>query len=119
MIRDTIKKHQDFITDGTMPSARSAFFLVRVKPTKFPGDARYGVVATKRIFRHAVDRNRAKRLLRDWIAAYETLLDPEKDYIFVARPDILKAQREVGRFAMYKALRFLLKHDWNGDNVAE
>ncbi len=119
MKRNTIKDHKDFIFADTDPSARSSFFIIRAKPAKFPGDARYGLVATKRKFRHAVDRNRAKRLLRDWIAHYEMLMRPEFDYVFIARPDILGASRMDGRWAMYKALRFMMKHDWYNETQAQ
>ncbi|MBR1380340.1 MAG: ribonuclease P protein component [Alphaproteobacteria bacterium] len=118
MKRNTIKKHDDFKMTDANPSARSLFFTVRAKPTLFPGDARYGVVAIKRIFRLAIRRNRAKRLLRDWIAPFESMLSPGMDYVFIARPEILTASRDEGRWAMYKALRYILKHDWGTGNAA-
>ena len=109
MIRDTIKKHEDFAADDNDPTARCAYFLVRKKPAKIENDARYGLIVTKKTFKHAVDRNRAKRLLRDWIYFNEKMLQPDSDYVFVARRDILGASREEGRVAMKKALHFLKK----------
>jgi ribonuclease P protein component len=109
MIRDTIKKHEDFAADDNDPTARCAYFLVRKKPAKIENDARYGLIVTKKTFKHAVDRNRAKRLLRDWICFNEKMLQPDSDYVFVARRDILGASREEGRVAMKKALHFLKK----------
>ncbi len=91
------------------PVAKSNFFLARAKPAKFPDDPRYGLVVTKKMFKHAVDRNRAKRLLRDWIAHNEKLLRPEWDYIFIVRRGILDATRTEGRVAMKKALRYMGK----------
>lgn len=109
MKRDTIKKHEDFLMSPDDMTARCAFFLVRAKPTLFPGDARYGLVATKKTFKPAVQRNRAKRLLRDWIAYHENMLMPEYDYVFIARAAILDATRTDGRTAMRKALHYLTR----------
>ena len=111
IMRDTIKKHSDFAMDDTDQLARSAGFLIRARPTIFPNDARYGLIVTKRTFRHAVDRNRAKRLLRAWLHHCERALDPTKDYVFIARPTILTWTRNDGIGAMKKALRYLQKTD--------
>ena len=62
MKRDTIKNHNDFLAGPNDPTARCAYFLVRKKPAKYPDDARYGMIVTKKTFKHAVDRNRAKRM---------------------------------------------------------
>jgi len=106
-MRNTIKNHNDFLTADNDPTARSAFFLVRAKPAKFPDDPRYGLTATKKTFKFAVDRNRAKRKLRDWIRFNESLLLAQYDYVFIARRAILNASRTDGRVAMKKALRYM------------
>lgn len=106
-MRDTIKNHNDFLMTETDPIARCAFCLIRAKNAKFPDDARYGLVATKKTFRHAVDRNRAKRLLRDWVRHNQKLMRPDMDYVFIARRAILGATRTEGRVAIKKALRYL------------
>lgn len=111
MIRDTIKNHADFAARENDPTARCAFFLVRAKPAKFENDARYGLIVTKKTFKHAVDRNRAKRLLRDWIAHNEKMMRPDWDYVFIARRDIQQADRLAGRVAMKKALNYLRKQN--------
>ena len=100
MIRDTIKKHDDFIAGENDQTARCAYFLIRAKITKWPDAPRYGLIVTKKTFKHAVDRNRAKRMLRD-----------DWDYVFVARRDILGATRTDGRVAMKKALNYLRKQN--------
>ncbi len=107
MIRDTIKNHKDFAAGENDPTGRCAYFLIRAKPTNFPGDARYGLIVTKKSFRHAVTRNRAKRLLRDWIAFNEKLMCPDMDYVFIARRAIVDATRDNGREAMRKALAYI------------
>lgn len=112
-MRNTIKKHADFLMQENDLTARSAFFLIRAKKAKFPDDARYGLIVTKKTFKHAVDRNRAKRLLRDWIAFNEKFLRDDLDYVFIARRAILETDRESGRTAMKKALYFLRKQEIN------
>ena len=112
-MRDTIKKHEDFIAKDNDPVAKSAYFLVRAKYAKIPDDARYGLIVTKKTFKHATDRNRAKRLLRDWIRFNEKLLRPEWDYVFIARSAILDTDRTTGREAMRKALAYLAKQELN------
>ncbi len=103
-MRNTIKSHADFHTTDADPSARAAFFFVRAKSARFPENPRIGFMATKHTFKLAVERNRAKRLLRDWVRFHESLLTPEFDYIFIARHAILDATRPAGREAMGKAL---------------
>lgn len=107
VMRNTIKNHNDFLMDDNDPSARCAFFMIRAKPAKFADDPRYGLTVTKRTFKLAVDRNRAKRKLRDWIRFNHSLLVPGYDYVFIARHAILDAPRTDGRTAMKKALRYM------------
>ena len=113
-MRDTIKKHEDFARTPDDLSGMSAFFIARAKPAKYPDDARYGLVVTKKTFKHAVDRNRAKRLLRDWIAYNEKYMLANMDYVFIARHKILDATRNDGRDAMRKALHWISKSYKNG-----
>lgn len=108
-MRDTIKKHTDFLMVETDPMARSAYFVVRAKKARFPDNPRVGFTASKHTFRFAVQRNRAKRLMRDWVRFYSDLLAPEFDYVFIARPPILEATRDSGRDAMSKALKHILR----------
>lgn len=108
-MRNTIKKHIDFIqTDGDL-SISNRFFLVRVKKAKIPDDPRYGLIVTKKTFKHAVDRNRAKRMIRDWLRFNEQCLEDDLDYIFIIRHAILGASREEGRAEMKKALKYIKK----------
>jgi ribonuclease P protein component len=109
-MRDTIKNHKDFLMTDDNPTARSAYFFVRMKPAVIPDNARYGVVATKKTFKLAVHRNRAKRLLRDWVRFSEKYLRNDMDYVFIARRAILEATREDGRGAMVRALAYLKKN---------
>ena len=108
-MRDTIKSHSDFHTTDADPVARASFFFVRAKPARFPDNPRIGFMATKHTFKLAVERNRAKRLLRDWVHFHRRLLAPEFDYIFIARHMILGATRPAGRVAMEKALGHIMR----------
>ena len=76
LVDNITKKHSDFLMTDENPVARSAFFYVRIKPCVIPDNPRYGLVATKKTFKFATQRNRAKRLLRDWIRFNETQLRP-------------------------------------------
>ena len=109
-MRDTIKKHSDFLMTDENPTAKSAFFYIRMKPCVIADTPRYGVVATKKTFKLAVHRNRAKRLLRDWVRTNEKYMRPDMDYVFIARRSILDALRDDGRGAMARALKYLKKN---------
>ncbi|MBR5904788.1 MAG: ribonuclease P protein component [Alphaproteobacteria bacterium] len=100
MKRPVIRKYSDFLTAKNDFSLQGDLFIIKTKNVKQDGIARYGIIAGKKFFRLAVERNRAKRLLRDWVAWNEDLMLDNLDYIFVARPDILQAKREDGRNQM-------------------
>ena len=106
MKRKTIRNHKDFLVSLGDYRVNSYNIVVKAKNAKIPGDARYGLFAPKKTFKLATDRNRAKRMLRDWIAFNEDLMLPELDYIFVARGPILTRRRDPGR----KEMGFLLKN---------
>ncbi len=108
-MRNTIKRHTDFLCTDDELCARSVYFIVRAKTAKVADDPKYGLTVTKKTFKHAVDRNRAKRLLRDWLRFNEKYLKNDYDYIFIARQPILDATRDAGREAMRKALNYIKK----------
>ncbi len=62
-------------------------------PGGAPGGARLGVVAAKRVFRRAVDRNRAKRLLREAFRLNRAALRGDVDVVLMARAAILGVGR--------------------------
>ena len=107
-MRNTIKKHSDFIMPETCLVAKTVFFIAKANKTKFPNDARFGLIATKKTFPLATQRNRAKRLLRAWLNETEYLLNPEKDYVFIARSSILSADKSTGINSLKKALSELI-----------
>jgi len=108
-MRSTIKKHIDFMMPENCATAKTSLFIAKARTTIFPNDARFGLIATKKTFRFAVQRNRAKRLLRVWLLENESLLKPDMDYIFIARTAILDASKESGIDTMKNALKSLDK----------
>ena len=108
MKRKTIRNHKDFSTGPDDPVYANHYFIVKAKPA-VKKDSRYGIIASKRSFKLAVQRNRAKRRLRDWIAYNENLMAPNKDYIFIARIAIFDCSREVGRQKMAHAIKKVSK----------
>lgn len=112
MKRKTIRNHQDFLTPRDGPWIANTFFIIKMKPAKIPGDPRYGLVATKKTFKLAVQRNRAKRIARDLIAANEDFMMEYYDYIFILREPILYLSRDKGRDKMRRKLQMLAKHHY-------
>ena len=109
MKRKTIRDHKDFATKRDDPGIANTFFIIKIKPAKIPGDARYGLVAPKKVFKLATMRNRAKRIARDWIMSHEDMMMPEYDYVFILREPILYLERDKGRRKMQLKLNRLAK----------
>jgi ribonuclease P protein component len=89
--------------------ARCGLFILKTKPAKIANDPRYGLVASKKSFKLATQRNRAKRLIRDWISYNEDLMSSNLDYVFILGTDILNSDRENGRNEVKRAFNKILK----------
>ena len=74
-------------------SAAGRLLIVRIRQGE-GADRRLGAVAGKRTFRRAVDRSRAKRLMREAFRLSRDRLSPGVDYVLIARRQILKARRD-------------------------
>ena len=109
MKRKTIRNHADFLTTYDAPCFSESSFVVKLKPAKIPGDPRYGLIVPKKTFKLATERNRAKRIIRDWIAYNENLMMEYYDYIFVLRRPILRTPRNIGRKQMQTQFRTLAR----------
>ena len=109
MKRKTIRNHRDFIVPFTDLAASNDCFWVKAKTAKIPDDARYGIITSKKNFKLAVQRNRAKRLMRDWIAFNENLMIDDLDYVFIPRFPVLNIVRDDGRKKMQKSLKKIAK----------
>ena len=89
--------------------ATDTCFVLKAKFAHFPDDPRYGLVASKRAFKLAVERNRAKRLIRDWLSFNEDLMSPDLDYVFIVQTEILDCNRDAGREMVAGALKKILE----------
>jgi ribonuclease P protein component len=105
MKRKTIRNHNDFYVPRNGLVARNDFFMVKAKPAKFSDSPRYGIVATKKMFKLATLRNRAKRMLRDWVACNEIFMLDNLDYVVIASDKIQVCLREDGRRYMQNAMK--------------
>ena len=119
MKRKTIRNHKDFYIPLNGLVASCACFVLRAKPARIPGDARYGIIVTKKVFKLAVERNRAKRLVRNWLACYEDLMNQDLDYVFILRSAIIDTNRDTGHKDMKYVLKKISKiYKENEQNIA-
>ena len=108
MKRKTIRKHSDFICPSDAIIVRGELSLIKVKHVTVH-EGRYGLIVSKKEFKLATQRNRAKRLLRDWIAYNEDLMLPDYDYIFLVNKEVLESDRETGRTDIKRSLKKISK----------
>ncbi len=69
------------------------FFTVRVRSSHAP--TKIGFVASAKVFKRAVDRNRVKRRLREALAVVRAEWPVNMDLLFVAKPEAMTAEWEV------------------------
>ena len=72
---------------------RCPYFTLHILPTPSRDCARFGIIASRRVG-GAVQRNRAKRLLREVFRRHSSWLPPGVDLVAVARDSIAKARLE-------------------------
>ncbi len=101
--------HREFHTAPDAPTVINGFFIMKIKPARIPGFSRFGVASPKKTFKLAIHRNRARRLLRDWIAFNKDFFSGDYDYIFIARAQTLNCNRETGRKLVYDAIKKMAK----------
>ena len=83
--------YQDVFDKGkTFSSKTLVMWLLKRKDA----EQRLGVMATRRTFRRAVDRNRAKRLLREAFRLNRWRMTKKADVILMARVKIRGAKRQ-------------------------
>lgn len=76
---------------GESQPGRFVVLWIRRQPD---ASRRLGVVVSKRTFHHAVERNRAKRLMREAYRLQRDRLKPGVDILLLGRRTILKAKRQ-------------------------
>jgi len=82
---------EEAFASGHQWPTRTLVLWIRTTPDT---SRRLGVVASKRTFRRAVDRNRARRLLREAFRLHRNRLPEQVDVVLLARHRILKARRQ-------------------------
>ncbi|MDO8583672.1 MAG: ribonuclease P protein component [bacterium] len=70
----------------------SPFFTLRLRPSKTP--TKVGFVASTKIFKTAVKRNRVKRRMREVLRAQKTNWPAEMDLLFILKESVLVAPVE-------------------------
>lgn len=85
-------------------ATRTASPLLAVHLLREPGTARLGLAVSRKVDRHAVGRNRIKRVLRDEFRRLRLQLEPGS-YVVVARPAAADADGAALRAAFVSALR--------------
>ncbi len=101
---ERVRKRPDFVRAQTSPDARlrAQSFLLLLVATDPAAPARLGVVASKKVG-GAVERNRAKRLLREAFRRNKALFGAGVDVVVIAYPE-LAAQSLGGVLAELEAL---------------
>jgi ribonuclease P protein component len=100
-MKNTIKAHKNFDFKNEIAAIERSFIMKCRAPIHESPE--YGLIAAKRTFRRAVDRNRAKRMLREWIAGAGRPAD--QDVLLIARTAILETTMPDGVRQMAKALK--------------
>lgn len=102
-----IKSSRRFQEVFASPDKRVGRFVVvwSGTGTSESGESRLGIVASKRTFRHAVERNRAKRLIRESFRQIRPeFAGPPRDFVVIAKRRILEAKCGDVREDMRKAM---------------
>lgn len=88
-MRKILKKHSEFLKDTGFNNIKTEFFILKTRPCIFKKDPRYGIITTKKVFKLAIERNRAKRRLKASLIILNEKLSDELDYIFILKKSIL------------------------------
>lgn len=105
---ERLRHRADFLAAAAGPRAPTPAFVLQLRQREEGGPPRVGFTATRKIGT-AVERNRARRRLREMVRASREALVPGHDYVVIARRSALahpfellvadfdKALRRVGR----------------------
>jgi ribonuclease P protein component len=93
--------HRDFNFEGADSAVTPAMVAKYRKKLHETGE--FGLVVSKKVFPRAVQRNRAKRLMREWIRKCE--MPRETDILLIARPKIMQTTLSDGVRQMKSVVR--------------
>jgi ribonuclease P protein component len=100
-MKNTIKAHKNFNFENAKTIVTPAIIVKYRKKLHDSGE--YGLVVSKKVFPLAVQRNRAKRLMREWIRRCG--LPPAVDILLIARKSILEIAAKDGAGRIAKAIK--------------
>ena len=97
-MKNTIKSQKNFDFNNA-EAVVMPVMIIKYRPKKL-SESEYGIVSSKRTFPTAVERNRARRLIRAWLDKCDR---PQKfDILFIARKPILETNLTSGVGQMAK-----------------
>ncbi|MCL2474508.1 MAG: ribonuclease P protein component [Alphaproteobacteria bacterium] len=108
---ESLRRRADFI-DISNSGKRwvSKYFILQIRENQEPVNdssvVRYGITATKKIG-NAVVRNRSKRRLRVLAREFVSKLNPQHDYVFVARTETPSCEFSDMKTEIQKAIKRL------------
>ena len=102
----TLKENKDFRRLYYRASTKAGPCLVSYVMKNRFGESRVGITSGKKIG-NAVNRNRARRLIRSAFALYEDRLNGSYDIVFVARTKTCKVKMQEVAAEMEKLLKEL------------
>ena len=102
MKSQTLKENKDFRRLYYRGESRASACLVTYAMKKKSGAVRYGITTSRKIG-GAVERNRARRVIRAAFAQFEGKIDGKWDFVFVARS-------KTSRVKMQSVLAEMEKH---------
>lgn len=116
-MRKTLSRRIDFINiSKQIPTFVCDFFILKIRHSIIINNGKYGIVASKKTFEHsAIKRNRAIRLIREWIRLNKEQLNSNIDYVFIARHKILESSLDTGLKYMKQALETANKNETKQD----
>lgn len=104
-----LRRRADFLKAATGAKAPTAGFVLQAVRREEAGPVRIGFTASKKVG-SAVERNRARRRLREVVRQEADRLRPGYDYVIVARREALKEPFERMRAALGRALERVHQH---------
>ena len=84
-----IRKQKEFENVFNKGRYVSEWFLTLKFVSNDLGFSRFGFIISNKVSKKAVERNRAKRLLRESIRLFQNKIKPQIDFVFIAKKEII------------------------------